>query len=152
VGNITGGNILTGGLISATGNIRGGNISATGTVNATGKIGYTSGATVTQATNRGTSVTINAIAGTIVTVSASMVAGFIDTFGVSNDQVDPNTDIVLVQIVSPNFGMYNVIAQPSAIINGFNNGFFVNIQNISGGPSSDETITIRFMIMKAPNA
>ena len=152
VGNITGGNILTGGLISATGNITGGNISATGTVTATGKIGYASGSTVTQTTNRGTSVTINALAGTIVTVSASMVAGFIDTFGVSNDQVNPNTDIVLVQIVSPNFGMYNVIAQPSAIINGFNNGFFVNIQNISGGPSSNEAITIRFMVMRAPNA
>jgi hypothetical protein len=124
----------------------------TGTLTSTGKIGYASGSTVTQSTNRGTSVTIDALAGTIVTVSASMVAGFIDTFGVSNDQVDPNNDIVLVQIVSPNFGMYNVIAQPSAIINGFNNGFFVNIQNISGGPSSTEAITIRFMVIKAPNA
>lgn len=124
----------------------------TGTLTSTGKIGYASGSTVTQTTNRGTSVTIDALAGTIVTVSASMVAGFIDTFGVSNDQVDPNNDIVLVQIVSPNFGMYNVIAQPSAIINGFNNGFFVNIQNISGGPSSNEAITIRFMVIKAPNA
>jgi hypothetical protein len=123
-----------------------------GTLTSTGKIGYASGSTVTQTTNRGTSVTIDALAGTIVTVSASMVAGFIDTFGVSNDQVDPNNDIVLVQIVSPNFGMYNVIAQPSAIINGFNNGFFVNIQNISGGPSSTEAITIRFMVIKAPNA
>jgi hypothetical protein len=132
--------------ISTTGNI------ATGSVTAAGKIGYASGSTVTQTTNRGTSVTINALAGTIVTVSASMVAGFIDTFGVSNDKVDPNNDIVLVQIVSPNFGMYNVIAQPSAIINGFNNGFFLNIQNISGGPSSNEAITIRFMVIKAPNA
>jgi len=123
-----------------------------GTLTSTGKIGYASGSTVTQTTNRGTSVTIDALAGTIVTVSASMVAGFIDTFGVSNNQVDPNNDIVLVQIVSPNFGMYNVIAQPSAIINGFNNGFFVNIQNISGGPSSTEAITIRFMVIKAPNA
>jgi len=146
------GNVYIGGLASVTGNITGGNISATGTVTATGKIGYASGSTVTQTTNRGNSVTINALAGTIITTSASMVAGQLDTFGVSNNQVDPNNDIVLVQVVSPNFGMYNVVAQPSSVISSFNNGFFLTIQNISGGPSSNEAITIRFMVIKAPNA
>jgi hypothetical protein len=37
-GNITGGNILTGGLISATGNITGGNINTAGLVSATGSV------------------------------------------------------------------------------------------------------------------
>jgi hypothetical protein len=146
------GNVVINSVGNTTMTVTGTGANVTGTLTSTGKIGYASGSTVTQSTNRGTSVTINSLAGTIVTVSASMVAGFIDTFGVSNDQVDPNNDIVLVQIVSPNFGMYNVIAQPSAIINGFNNGFFLNIQNISGGPSSNEAITIRFMVIKAPNA
>jgi hypothetical protein len=146
------GNVTIAAVGNTTMTVTGTGANVTGTLTSTGKIGYASGSTVTQTTNRGTSVTIDALAGTIVTVSASMVAGFIDTFGVSNNQVDPNNDIVLVQIVSPNFGMYNVIAQPSAIINGFNNGFFVNIQNISGGPSSTEAITIRFMVIKAPNA
>jgi hypothetical protein len=81
-----------------------------------------------------------------------MVATQIDTFSVANNQVDPNNDIVLVQIVSPNFGVYNCIAQPSSTISVSLNGFYVNIQNISGFTTSDEAITIRFMVIKAPNA
>jgi hypothetical protein len=123
-----------------------------GTLTSTGKIGYASGSTVTQTTNRGNGVTINALAGTIITTSASMVANQIDTFSVANDQVDPNNDIVLVQIVSPNFGVYNCIAQPSATISSFLNGFYINIQNISGFTTSSDAITIRFMVIKAPNA
>jgi hypothetical protein len=123
-----------------------------GTLTSTGKIGYASGSTVTQTTNRGNGVTINALAGTIITTSATMVAGQIDTFSVANDQVDPNNDIVLVQIVSPNFGVYNCIAQPSATISTFLNGFYINIQNISGFTTTSDAITIRFMVIKAPNA
>ena len=124
----------------------------TGTLTSTGKIGYASGSTVTQTTNRGNGVTINALAGTIITTSAAMVANQIDTFSVANDQVDPNNDIVLVQIVSPNFGVYNCIAQPSATISTFLNGFYINIQNISGFTTTSDAITIRFMVIKAPNA
>lgn len=137
--------------ISGTGNISGNNISATGTLTATGKIGYASGSTVTQITSRGTGVTINAIAGTIITTSVAMVANEIDTFSVINSSVDPNNDIVLAQIVSPNQGTYNCIANP-AVIGGFSNGFYINIVNISGFTTADETITIRFMVIKAPNA
>jgi hypothetical protein len=123
----------------------------TGTLTSTGKIGYASGSTVTQTTNRGNGVTINALAGTIITTSVAMAANEIDTFNVINSSVDPNTDIVLAQIVSPNLGTYNCIAGP-AIIGGFDNGFYINIVNISGFTTSDETITIRFMVIKAPNA
>lgn len=145
--NLTAGNISTGGALSVIGNA-----AVTGTLTSTGKIGYASGSTVTQTTNRGNGVTINALAGTIITTSATMVAGQIDTFSVANDQVDPNNDIVLVQIVSPNFGVYNCIAQPSATISTFLNGFYINIQNISGFTTSSDAITIRFMVIKAPNA
>jgi uncharacterized protein with beta-barrel porin domain len=124
----------------------------TGTLTSTGKIGYASGSTVTQTTNRGNGVTINALAGTIITTSATMVANQIDTFSVANDQVDPNNDIVLVQIVSPNFGVYNCIAQPSATISVSLTGFYINIVNISGFTTSSDAITIRFMVIKAPNA
>jgi hypothetical protein len=123
-----------------------------GTLTSTGKIGYASGSTVTQTTNRGNGVTINALAGTIITTSATMVANQIDTFSVANDKVDPNNDIVLVQIVSPNFGVYNVVAQPSATISVSLTGFYVNIVNISGFTTSSDAITIRFMVIKAPNA
>jgi hypothetical protein len=123
----------------------------TGTLTSTGKIGYASGSSVTQLTSRGTGVTINTLAGTIITTSVAMAASEIDTFGVTNSAVDPNNDIVLAQIVSPNQGTYNCIANP-AVIGGFNPGFFLNIVNISGFTTSDETITIRFMVIKAPNA
>jgi hypothetical protein len=120
----------------------------TGTLTSTGKIGYASGSTVTQTSNRGNGVNINALAGTIVTVSASMTAGEIGAFSVTNNQVDTNNDIVLVQVVSPNLGNYNVIANPNSGIG----GFYVTLQNISGFPISAEAVTIRFMVIKAPNA
>jgi 2-methylaconitate cis-trans-isomerase PrpF len=93
-------------------------------------------------------VNINALAGTIVTVSASMTAGEIGVFSVTNNQVDTNNDIVLVQVVSPNLGNYNVIANPNSGIG----GFYLTLQNISGFPISAEAVTIRFMVIKAPNA
>jgi hypothetical protein len=120
----------------------------TGTLTSTGKIGYASGSTVTQTSNRGNGVNINALAGTIVTVSASMTAGEIGAFPVTNNQVDTNNDIVLVQVVSPNLGNYNVIANPNSGIG----GFYLTLQNISGFPISAEAVTIRFMVIKAPNA
>lgn len=137
--------------ISTTGNVSTGNVAVTGSLTSTGKIGYTSGSTVTQTTNRGNGVAINTLAGTIITTSVAMVATEIDTFTVVNSSVDPNNDIVLAQIVSPNQGTYNCIANP-AVIGGFDNGFVLSIHNISGFTTSDETITIRFMVIKAPNA
>jgi hypothetical protein len=145
------GNVIINAVGNTTMTVTGTGANVTGTLTSTGKIGYASGSTVTQATNRGTGVTINAIAGTIITTSAAMVATEIDTFSVTNSSVDPNNDIVLAQIVSPNQGTYNCIANP-AVIGGFNPGFFLNIVNISGFTTSDETITIRFMVIKAPNA
>lgn len=134
-----------------TANLTAGNISTGGTLTSTGKFGYASGSTVTQTTSRGNGVTINTLAGTIITTSAAMAVNEIDTFSVINSSVDPNSDIVLAQIVSPNQGTYNCIANP-ALIGGFSNGFYINIVNISGFTTSDETITVRFMVIKAPNA
>jgi hypothetical protein len=138
--------------IAAAGNttmtVTGTGANVTGTLTSTGKIGYASGSTVTQTTNRGNGVNINALAGTIVTVSASMTAGEIGAFAVTNNRVDTNNDIVLVQVVSPNLGNYNVIANPNSGVG----GFYVTLQNISGFPISPEAVTIRFMVIKAPNA
>ena len=131
-----------------TANLTAGNISTGGTLTSTGKIGYASGSTVTQTTNRGNGVNINALAGTIITVSASMVAGEISVFSVTNNQVDTSNDIVLAQVVSPNLGNYNLIANPNSGVS----GFYLTLQNISGFPISAEAVTIRFMVIKAPNA
>jgi len=146
------GNVTINAVGNTTMTITGTGANVTGTLTSTGKIGYASGSTVTQTTNRGNGVTINSLAGTVITVSATMVAGQVDTFTVANDRVDPNNDIVLVQIVSPNFGVYNCVAQPSATISSFLNGFYINIQNISGFTTTSDAITIRFMVIKAPNA
>ena len=131
-----------------TANLTAGNISTGGTLTSTGKIGYASGSTVTQTTNRGNGVIINSLAGTIITVSASMVAGEISVFSVTNNQVDTSNDIVLAQVVSPNLGNYNLIANPNSGVS----GFYLTLQNISGFPISAEAVTIRFMVIKAPNA
>jgi hypothetical protein len=146
------GNVVINAVGNTTMTVTGTGANVTGTLTSTGKIGYASGSTVTQTTNRGNGVTINALAGTIITTSASMVANQIDTFSVANDQVDPNNDIVLVQIVSPNFGVYNCIAQPSATISVSLTGFYINIVNISGFTTTSDAVTIRFMVIKAPNA
>jgi hypothetical protein len=120
----------------------------TSLLSSSGKIGYASGSSVTQTSNRGNGVAINALSGTIVTVNAGMVAGEIGAFPVTNNQVDANSDIVLVQVVSPNLGNYNVIANPNSGIG----GFYLTLQNISGFPISAEAVTIRFIVIKAPSA
>jgi hypothetical protein len=142
------GNVVINAVGNTTMTVTGTGANVTGTLTSTGKIGYASGSTVTQTTNRGNGVTINALAGTIVTVSASMTAGEIGAFSVTNDQVDTNNDIILAQVVSPNLGNYNVIANPNSGIG----GFYLTLQNISGFPISAEAVTIRFMVIKAPNA
>ena len=145
------GNVTINSVGNTTMTITGTGANITGTLTSTGKIGYASGSSVTQLTSRGTGVTINTLAGTIITTSVAMAASEIDTFAVTNSAVDPTSDIILAQIVSPNQGTYDCIANP-AVIGGFNPGFFLNIVNISGFTTSDETITIRFMVIKAPNA
>ena len=142
------GNVVINAVGNTTMTVTGTGANVTGTLTSTGKIGYASGSTVTQTSNRGNGVNINALAGTIVTVSASMTAGEIGAFSVTNNQVDTNNDIVLVQVVSPNLGNYNVIANPNSGIG----GFYLTLQNISGFPISAEAVTIRFMVIKAPNA
>lgn len=143
------GPLTYGGAFSATGNISAGNVSSSGTLTATGKIGYASGSTVTQTSNRGNGVNITALAGTIVTVSDTIASGDADYFFVTNPSVDPSTDIVLVQVTSYNPGTYTVVAQPTSTPSA---GFLLTISNYTAFASPTESITIRFMVIKSPNA
>ena len=129
--------------ISTTGNIAGGGILATG------KTGYSSGSTVTQTTNRGQGVTINSLAGTIVTTSAVLAAGGVDAFFVGNNKFDPTTDIVLVQVTSYHNGVYLVTALP---YNTGVTGFYIFLRNLDTFSTASEAVTIRFMVQKAPNS
>ncbi len=124
------------------------NITAGG-IQSSGKIGYSFGSTVTQTTNRGQGVTINALAGTIVTTTAVLTAGSVDVFYVSNDKVDVSADIVHVQVVSYHNGAYLVTALPWTVTGG---GFYIFLKNIDTFNSNNEAVTIRFHVFKAPNA
>ena len=81
-GNVTGGNLLTGGLISATGNIDGGNLRTAGLVTATGNV-----------------VGANVVTGGLVTATGNVTGGNINTGGAVSatgnvDSGNVNTAIV----------------------------------------------------------
>jgi hypothetical protein len=139
--------------ISAVGNttmtVTGTGANVTGTLTSTGKIGYASGSTVTQTTNRSQGVTINSLAGTIITTSAVMVPNQVDAIVVNNNQVDPATDIVYAQVVSYHNGCYLVTPLPTSLVG---NGFYLYLKNIDTFSTANEAVTIRFMVIKAPNA
>jgi hypothetical protein len=85
--------------ISLTGNITGGNLNSGGSIkstDATAGIGYSTGAggTVTQLTSRTTGVTINKIAGAITLFSAAGTSSY-TTFTVTNSTVAA-TDVIIV--------------------------------------------------------
>ena len=101
VANITGGNILTGGIISATGNITGGNIRTVGQVSATGNI------TGGNILGNGAGLTgINAFSNVTVTGGNSAVADSIaDTLTFTAGDgitivVDPATDTITFGVQS----------------------------------------------------
>jgi hypothetical protein len=69
--NITGGNILTGGLISATGNVTGGNVLTAGLITATGTI--TSAADITGG---------NILTGGLISATGNVTGGNVLTVGI----------------------------------------------------------------------
>ena len=79
VGNITGGNVITAGVATATGNITGGNIITAGVATATGNV--TGGNIITAGlASVGTSVT----AGTTITATGNITGGNLTTAGAIN--------------------------------------------------------------------
>jgi len=110
-------------------------------------IGYTDGAgsTVTQATNRTTAVTINALCGTITTNNASLGAELAASFTVNNACVSVGDVVVLTQR-SGAVGVMTtveVIAQAAgsftiAVMNG----------NAAGGTAETGAIAIGFAVIK----
>jgi hypothetical protein len=126
-----------------------GNLEVTGSLTSSGKMGYSTGSTVTQTTNRGNGVTINSLSGTIVTTSAVLAAGGVDAFFVLNNKVDPSTDIVAVQVTSYHNGVYLVTALPYSV---GSPGFYIFLRNLDIFSTASEAVTIRFMVLKSPNA
>lgn len=113
-------------------------------------IGYGtgSGGTVTQATDKATSVTLNKPIGTITMNNAALAAGASVTFTVNNSIADissviiVNTNQTIVGAYS-NYSVQNVCAG--------NGNFIVNVKNISAG-SLSEALQLNFAVIKGVTA
>jgi len=111
-------------------------------------IGYATGAggTVTQATSKSTGVTINTVCGNIVTHNASLAAGGVVSFTVTNSALGA-TDFVDCKRVSGGTAMSYFVDTDSMAAG----SFVVYLQNITAGALA-EAITLRFKITKVVTA
>ena len=122
------------------------------TVNAatfSGGFGYGTGAggTVTQLTNKSTSVTLNKMCGKITMNNASLNAGTTVAFGLNNTFIK-NTDLVLVNLIqiggTYDAANYQVGVSPSS----GDNLALIYVRNISGGALTD-ALQINFGVVKS---
>lgn len=109
VGNVTAGNLITGGQVTATGNISGGNVSSTGQISAAGNIT----GSVFVGNGRG-------LTGIVVSGGTSIVNGS------SNVAVLANSNVSIAVAGTPNVAVW-------ANTGGFVSGVFSATGNITGG-------------------
>lgn len=103
------------------------------------------GGAVTQATNKGTGVTLNKAAGLITMNGAALAAGATVSFQVSSIYSGANT-IALLQIISGGtVGAYSIWTQSVS-----SGQFLVYIKNISAG-SLSEAFVISMMLVQVPS-
>src|SRR6185436_15668013 len=110
-----------------------------GTVTTSGAIGYGPasagvGSTVTQATNRTTAVTLNALTGAITTSSASLAAEASAEFTVNNSLVQIGDVPILAQRSGSNGG--GTVVYVSTVANG---SFKITVQNNNASGGTAET-------------
>ena len=106
-------------------------------------IGYVSGGAVTQATNKGTGVTLNTQGGQITMNNAALADGAEVTFQVNNDKVAA-TDVVVVNHGSAGTaGAYWLVV--SAVAAG---SFKITVGNLSGG-SLSQAIVLNYAVIKS---
>lgn len=128
-----------------------GTIAATGGITSSSPsagIGYTTGAggTVTQATNKSTTVVINTVAGQITMNGAALNAGIEVSFTVTNSSVAA-ADVVLVCHASAGTaGAY--MAEANSISAG---SFAITVSNMTAGNLS-EAIVLNFVVIKGATA
>lgn len=120
-------------------------------VDASGGIGYQagSGGAVTQATSKGTSVTLNKPSGQITMNNAALAAGAIAAFVVNNSLMKSTDSVVLTmkQDGVTNLANYNVWPLAASA----DGSFIVCIRNIAGASLSEAPI-INFAIVKGAAA
>lgn len=111
-----------------------------------GPIRIRRGATVTQATNRSTGVTINAPAGQITMNAASLAAGAEATFTVTNSFCNvASVPVVALQAVGTGLPQVYV----SAVANG---SFNITITNLDAATADTTADVINFIVFNGSNA
>lgn len=114
------------------------------------KIGYSrGGSSVTQATNRTTGVTINALSGTITTNSTSLAAEEAAAFVVTNSEVAIGDVVVISQRSGAVGAMTDVVV--TAVAAG---SFTISVMNnnVAAGTAETGAIIINFAVIKAVSA
>ncbi len=105
-------------------------------------IGYVSGGAVTQATNKGTGVTLNTTSGQITMNNAALADAAEVTFTVTNDKVAA-TDVIVVNHGSGGTaGAYWLCVSTVAA-----GSFKISVGNLSGG-SLSEAIVLNYAVLK----
>jgi hypothetical protein len=141
--NCTGSPVLTTPNIGAA---TGTSLSTTGNqvISGAGKQGYTtgSGGTVTQATSKSTSVTLNKPTGQIILNNAALAGDTTVSFTLTNSVIEGGDILILNHISAGSAGSYLLNAQSTA---GSAN---MNVRNITTG-SLSEAIVIAFAVIKA---
>ena len=113
--------------------------------------GYASGAgsTVTQATNRTTGVTLNAVCGQITTNNASLAAEGSADFAVTNSKVEAG-DVVVASIASGSNGGGTLVNVVGVAAGSFT--LRVHNGNVAAGTAETGAIVINFAVIKSVSA
>lgn len=110
-------------------------------------IGYSlgTGGTITQATSKSTGVTLNKVCGEITLNSASLAAGTIVSFTLTDNTIT-NTDVMITNHASGGTaGAYLINAQCGA------GSALISVRNVTAGALA-EAIVIRFAVFKSAKA
>jgi hypothetical protein len=128
VGNITGGNLLTGGSATATGNIVGGNIATAGLVTVTGNVsaGNVISLGVVTAGAAGVTATGNVRGGNLVSDAAVSATGNIDGSNLFTQGIVSATGNVL----AGNAVIGNTVQAANTVITGRSSGTGIGVENI----------------------
>lgn len=108
--------------------------------------GTGSGGTVTQATSKGTGVTLNKPTGQIMMSAASLAASGVVSFFLTNSIIGQN-DVVIVNVVGAASGLQNYQVWASTA----SGGAYILLRNISAGALA-ETVTLNYVVIKGANA
>lgn len=108
-----------------------------------GSIGYETGAggIVTQATSKATGVTLNKVCGEITLHNASLAAGVVVSFVLTDSQIEAGDNMILNHVSGGTFGAYGLNGRCGA------GAATIDVSNRTGGALA-EAIVIRFLLLK----